>query len=167
MGCFSWMFADKDNEKNLKINHKGYLLLPNGGELKESCYEGYGEFDGQDAYDLVVDWNRKYLSEHPEFEIPQHNRNNDPSTKRADEFVWYPYYADLSLNRDEVVAKILEDPKAPYGNRLYDYRFIGIDIACYDDQNAALPYPIKVVSKRGINYNEVPASKGDPNQGFF
>ena len=153
MGCFSWMFADKDNEKNLKINHKGYLLLPNGGELKESCYEGYGEFDGQDAYDLVVDWNRKYLSGHPEFEIPQHNRNNDPSTK--------------SLNRDEVVAKILEDPKAPYGNRLYDYRFIGIDIACYDDQNAALPYPIKVVSKRGINYNEVPASKGDPNQGLF
>lgn len=49
MGCFSWMFADKGNEKNLKIGHKGYLLLPNGGELKESCYEGYGEFDGQDA----------------------------------------------------------------------------------------------------------------------
>lgn len=167
MGCFSWMFADKDNEKNLKINHKGYLLLPNGGELKESCYEGYGEFDGQDAYDLVADWNRKYLSEHPEFEILQHNRNNDPSTKRADEFVWYPYYADLSLNRDEVVAKILEDPKAPYGNRIYEYRFIGIDIACYDNQNAALPYPIKIVSKRGFKYDEVSASESDPEQGLW
>lgn len=159
MGCFSWMFADKDNEKNLKIEHKGYLLLPNGGELKESCYEGYGEFDGQDAYDLVADWNREYLSHHPEFFIPRHGR--------VDSFMWYPYYADLSLNRDEVVAKILADPKAPYGNRLYEYRFIGIDIACYDDQNAALPYPIKIVSKRGFKYDEVSASESDPEQGLW
>lgn len=175
MGCFSWMFADKGNEKNLKIGHKGYLLLPNGGELKESCYEGYGEFDGQDAYDLVADWNREYLSQHPEFEIVQCGNYWDEvkqdwipkaPPKRVDEFVWYPYYADLSLSRKDIVQKVLADPKAPYGNKIYEYRFIGIDIACYDDQNAALPYPIKVVSKKGLKYNEVPASENDPEQGL-
>ncbi len=125
MGCFSWMFADKDNKRNLKIGHKGYLLTPNNESLKANPYDGYGEFDGYDVYDLVADWNREYLSQHPEFFIPRHGR--------VDRFMWYPYYADLSLSRDEVVARILKDPKAPYGNKLYEYRFIGIDIACYDD----------------------------------
>ena len=168
MGCFSWMFANKNNEKNLKIGHKGYLLTPDNECLKAYPYEGYGEFGGYDAYDLVADWNRKYLSEHPEFEVSQHNRRVDePNTKRVDEFVWYPYYADLSLNRKDIVQKVLADPKAPYGNKIYEYRFIGIDIACYDDQNAALPYPIKVVSKNGLKYNEVPASENDPEQGLW
>lgn len=175
MGCFSWMFADKNNEKSLKIYHTGYLLTPDNKALKAECYDGYGEFDGQDAYDLVADWNREYLSQHPEFLIPQHGdiykgQTGEwikPTPKRVDEFVWYPYYANLSLSRDEVVSQVLADPDAPYGTSLYEYRFIGIDIACYDDQNAALPYPIKIVRNGRVKYNEVPPSNSDPNQGCY
>ena len=175
MGVFSWMFADKNNEKNLKLYHKGYLLTPDNKALKAEEYEGYGEFDGHDAYDLVADWNREYLSQHPEFLVPQHRRWWDESNniwieddpKRVDKFAWYPYYADLSLSKKEVEQKISEDEKAKKEMIFAEWRCIGIDIACYDDQNAALPYPIKIVRNGRVKYNEVPASNGDPNQGFF
>lgn len=51
----------------------------------------------------------------------------------------------------------------------------GIEIACYDEQNAALKYPIKVVCGRCCNneedaklldYDKHSASPSDPNQGF-
>lgn len=41
----------------------------------------------------------------------------------------------------------------------------GIDIACYDDQNAALKYPIKITSEP-MRYADAAPSKGDPNQGW-
>lgn len=176
MGCFSWMFADKNNEKNLKIDHKGYLLTPSNETLKACPYEGYGEFDGYDVYDLVAIWNRDYLSKHPEFEVPQHGGKWDeetgswvsnPKTKRIDEYPWYKYYANMSLTVKEMMDKIAEDEEVKKFLVFVELRCIGIEIACYDDQNAALPYPIKIVSKSGIKYNEVPASETDPNQGFW
>ena len=162
MGCFSWMFADRNNKKNLKIDHKGYLLTPENRTLKAYPYEGYGEFEGYDAYDLVAIWNRMYLSKHPEYVIPQHERFGGKISDKP----WYKYYADMSLTEKEMMDKIRNDEKAKKSLIFAELRCIGIEIACYDDQNAALPYPIKIVSKRGIKYNEVPASESDPNQGF-
>lgn len=174
MGCFSWMFADKNNKKNLKIDHKGYLLTPDNEYLKAYPYDGYGEFGGYDAYDLVAIWNRRYLSEHPEFEVPQHGRYNikteswtEPVPKRIDEFAWYKYYADMSLTEKEMMDKIAKDEDARKDLIFTELRCIGISIACYDDQNAALPYPIKIVSKKGLKYNDLPASESDPEQGFY
>lgn len=45
-------------------------------------------------------------------------------------------------------------------------RMIGIDIACYDEDNAKLKYPIKIVEKPAP-YGEIEASKGCPHQGYF
>lgn len=45
-------------------------------------------------------------------------------------------------------------------------RHIGIDIACYDEDNAKLKYPIKIV-RNPAPYDEVEASKSCPNQGYF
>ena len=168
MGCFSWMFADKNNEKNLKLDHKGYLLTPNNKALKVDAYEGYGEFNGYDAYKLVAIWNRDYLSQHPEFKVPQHNRKTDESKiKRIDEYPWYKYYADLNLSIQEMMDKIRADEKAKNSLIFAELRCIGIEIACYNDQNAALPYPIKIVRNGRCKYNEVPPSNRDPNQGLF
>ena len=44
-------------------------------------------------------------------------------------------------------------------------RDIGIDIACYDEQNEDIPYPIKITSKV-MEYDSVSPSKSDPNQGW-
>lgn len=44
-------------------------------------------------------------------------------------------------------------------------RRIGIDIACYDEDNAALKYPIKITSKP-MEYSEAEPSISDPDQGW-
>ena len=64
MGYFSWMLANKNNEQALMIGDVGYVIQPEGmgKPIKTEFYEGYGRFDGKDVYELVVDWNRPYLS---------------------------------------------------------------------------------------------------------
>lgn len=47
-----------------------------------------------------------------------------------------------------------------------EYRTVGIDIACYDNDNAALHYPIKVTHDERIDYDDFSFSPSDPNQGF-
>lgn len=45
-------------------------------------------------------------------------------------------------------------------------REIGIDIACYDEDNEALKYPIKITHDAGAIYEECAFSPADPNQGW-
>ena len=47
-----------------------------------------------------------------------------------------------------------------------EYRWIGIELACQDEDNLALPYPIKIARHKESIYEECPASFGDPYQGF-
>lgn len=146
MGCFSWMFADSKRE-NLHIGNPFYLLLPNGGYLKDSWYNGYGDVSGEDIYDLVADWNREYLSAHPDFVIKSLNA-------MVSEMAWWPEYSDLSLSREEVSNRAC-----------LEYREIGIDLAC--ENNSALPFPIKVCKNKPTKeYSYYPASEDDPNQGL-
>lgn len=151
MGCFSCTFADYGNMRNLLLGESGYLYCPDGTILHEPSYEGYGEFAGQDMYDLVADWNRPFLSKHPDFEILG---MSIPISKAE----WYPAYADLSKSREEVIASA--------ASSLCDWRGIGIDIACYNWQNEKLPYPIKIAKKKIYTYQELPASHSDPEQGL-
>ncbi len=162
MGCFSWMFADTNNEKALCIGHPGYLVRPDGSFFLERCYDGYGRFGSQDVFDLVADWNREFLSRNPDYIVPQHGTTvqADGSYKEAEckpvsSFEWYPAYSDLSLNRQEVVKR----------SGISEYRIIGIELACYNDQNEKLPFPIKVCESP-CGYYSLPASKDDPNQGI-
>ena len=172
MGYFSWMFADKANVYALKIDERGVLLCPDGKEYVEPCYEGYGMFGDVDVYDLVADWNRKFLAANPNFPIYQHGAIpfkledgsffyfKGPTTQPVSSYPWYKHYANLKNSREDIVRLMKEET-----GEFFEYRHIGIEISCYDDQNAALPYPIKVASKTGLDYPSLPASEGDPNQG--
>lgn len=58
MGFFSWKTADT-NETIWNMytgKHKPvYLLLPDGrAPIEEPAYEGYGDFGGEDAYELLA-----------------------------------------------------------------------------------------------------------------
>lgn len=170
MGYFSWMFANGHNKRNLCLGKPAFLCCPDGTILFEPAYEGYGFFGGKDVYELVADWNRPFLSKHPELLIPQHSSVFNQETGkfekatpvRVDSFYWYPAYADLSKSMEEVEAAM----RACRNDPAEVYRWIGIAIACYDDQNAALPFPIKVCSHGyDNNYFKLPPSKNDPNQG--
>ena len=45
-------------------------------------------------------------------------------------------------------------------------REIGIAVACYDEQNARLKYPIKMTYDETAIYEGCKPSKGDPRQGY-
>lgn len=159
MGYFSWLFCDRGNKENLRIDRLGHILCPDDTFIDEPEYEGYGEFNGVDAYDLVADWNRKHLAEHPEYMVPQPCGR---PTRPVSSYPWYAAYSDLTLSHEQVVDRVMKTT----GEKFFEYRFIGIDIACYDEQNAALPFPLKITkAKRGRHYADLPASKGDPEQG--
>ena len=46
-------------------------------------------------------------------------------------------------------------------------RYAGIDIACYDEQNAALRVPIKITHDPDAVYKDCGPSPNDPNQGWL
>ena len=46
-------------------------------------------------------------------------------------------------------------------------RYVGIDIACYDEQNASLPYPIKITHDPDAVYEDCDPSPSDPYQGWL
>lgn len=180
MGSFSWCFCDRGTikkkygelrpKRNQRLiwNHPGSVLFPKefGGkdvQIDVDAYEDYGRFHGVDIYDLVADWNREWIAAHPDWVLPSEASRKDSKTISAK--VWYPFYADLSLTREEVVRKWSDLDKP--GLFPPEYRGIGITIACYDEDNAALPYPIKIAANPASVYEECPPSLGDPYQGSF
>ena len=56
-------------------------------------------------------------------------------------------------------------PELCNGNDEED-RHIGIDIACYDEQNARLRYPIKITHDPEAVYENCEPSPSDPDQGW-
>lgn len=46
-------------------------------------------------------------------------------------------------------------------------RDIGISLACYDDDNASLYYPIKITHDPKAVYEWCPPSRSDPDQGWY
>lgn len=161
MGFFSWKFADTKNKKRLIIEKAAYVLCPDGTVLYEPWYNGYGIFAGKDIYDLVADWNREFLSRNPDFIVKSEN-------KKVCDFVWYPKYSDLTLTPREIERQLREEGK---WHSSTEFRDIGISIACEDENNKALPYPIKICQSQPEGspdyYRKLPASKGDPRQGCY
>ena len=172
MGSFSWKFCDRPH-KALRIGERGFLLTPFNEAIRENDYGGYGKFSGIDAYELVAIWNREYLSQHPDYPVWQAHyievangkggtmRKRAPAVKIS-EYPWYPLYADLTVTPekfDELVADM------DYRGFPMSMRSVGIEIACYNEQNKRLPFPIKVASKV-TSYHLWPASKDDPRQGY-
>ena len=161
MGYFSWMLANKNNEQALMIGDVGYVIQPEGmgKPIKTEFYEGYGRFDGKDVYELVVDWNRPYLS--------SIIRN---ISRKGEDYNTFCLIADKAVNGDDkadsLAQQLLENGEISELVRTNWKRNLGIKIACCDEDNEALPYPIKISSSSRFKYNNLIPSKNDPNQGL-
>ena len=185
MGFFSWTFCDAGpirhrdgmlsptKKQRLMIGSEAYLLVPErfadpSGPIYEWRYNGYGNFGGHDIYELVADWNREWLSVHPEWvrqsDIAQAKEMPVVAVHPVGEMSWFPFFSDLSLSRREVEEKWREAGGSRWG---YEYRLIGIAIACCDEDNAALPFPIKVAGSPDSVYEDCPPSLSDPGQGCY
>ena len=154
MGQFSWLDCKDGSQILDDAIEEVYLLIPKdfgGGHIKETCYDGYGHFGGKDAYDLVADWNREWLSKTPRRVLPY-------SHSAVQSYGWYEKYANLSADRETVV----KDLKPGFA----EWRGIGIDLACYDEDNASLKYPLKITHDPYAVYEQCSPSPSDPDQGW-
>lgn len=190
MGYFSRITCDTGKPIRCGERKEVYVLIPKefgGGYITEQCYNGYGEYGGKDIYELVAEWNRSFLSE----ELLQ----KEPKLEDFGGLCFFEKTAlrKEGLSEEEIEKKDAAERERFYRaalerrafaiSRLNDYRNglkdksmrkkygpdwkreIGIDIACYDEQNAALPYPIKIAGSKSSVYEDCPPSNNDPNQG--
>lgn len=148
MGQFSWIYSDTNKQLVDDKRADTYLLVPKpfqqkyGKAIYESCYDGYGRFGQYDVYDLVPEWNKEMI---PEIIRRSKNGNWVCSTDENDIANLQNYY-----DGKEITCEL---------------RHIGIIMACYDEDNFALEYPIKITTKE-MEYEDIKASKSDPNQGW-
>lgn len=148
MGQFSWIYSDTNKQVVDDKEADTYLLVPKqfqhkyGKAIHESCYDGYGNFGGYDVYDLIAEWNRDCIPE-----IIRRVRNGN----------WHCTVSESDIQNLEAYHR---------GGKIdYELRRIGIIMACYDEDNFALEYPIKITS-RPMEYEQADASRSDPDQGW-
>ena len=149
MGQFSWIYSDTNKQLVDDKEADTYLLVPKafqhkyGKAIYESCYDGYGNFGGDDVYDLVAEWNKDCI---PEIIRRVENGNWHCTVSKEDISNLARYY-----NGEELIR--------------CDLRWLGIIMACYDEDNFALEYPIKITSTE-MEYEQADASRSDPDQGW-
>ena len=147
MGQFSWIYSDT---KKQLVNGKQadtYLLVPPefqekyGKAIYETCYGGYGHFDCYDIYELIALWNKEMIPEIIEkIRLGEWRCGSEQDIPNLQDF-----YEDAEID--------------------CELRWIGIVMACYDEDNRRLKYPIKITTKV-MEYDEVKPSLSDPRQGW-
>ena len=148
MGQFSWIYSDTNKQVIDDRRADTYLLVPKpfqekyGKSIYESCYDGYGRFGKYDIYDLIPEWNKEMI---PEIIRRIKNGNWTCSTSEDGVANLQAYYEGKEID--------------------CQLRCLGIVMACYDEDNITLKYPIKITTKE-MEYEEVEPSLSDPNQGW-
>ena len=148
MGQFSWIYSDTNKQVVDNRMADTYLLVPEpfqdkyGKAIYERCYDGYGNFGKYDIYDLIAEWNKKMIPE---------------IIRRTKSGSWI-----CSVSEEDIInLQNFHDGK----EITCEQRWLGIIMACYDKDNFALEYPIKITS-REMDYEDVSPSLSDPNQGW-
>jgi hypothetical protein len=125
------------------------IVCPDNTEIKEPYYEGYGMFDETDIFEAVVDWNKSYLEDIFKKLL----------TKNPKHFGYEFKDVAICYQNDDIdgLCKVLENiPSMTQTMKAEWKRTIGIAIACEDEDNKALPFPVKVTStKHHKSYDEL------------
>ena len=158
MGQFSWLDCVTGSQVVCNRAAAVYVLVPDefsetyGKHILESCYDGYGRFGGYDIYDLIADWNKDYI-------------DPDTFTSRCLEAPREEQY-NMERQRLRDFCSGVSDAKMKekYGEKYK--RLIGIDIACYNEDNVRLRYPIKITHSEKSVYEYCAPSVSDPYQGW-
>lgn len=158
MGQFSWLDCVTGEQIIDNYPRKVYLLIPKemgGGHIEEACYDGYGNFGNKDVYDLIADWNKGMI---PEIQRKDSLGKWKCDMSSADKKVLQNFYEGKPLKEG-----ITEEDGFCLGT---EKRTVGIIMACYDEDNARLDFPIKITYDRNAVYEKCEPSPSDPNQGW-
>ena len=165
MGYFTWTDARYKNPQKSKrypscylqryvIGYDSYakIVCPDDTEIVEHYYDGYGDFNGQDVYDLVAEWNKPYLKDIFEMlksddRYKDHLRFAKPLETLA---ITWQEGDEISFQKE---LKMLSK-KDSWLEKEWK-RNIGIAIAC-GDVNKMIPYPIKITKSHShIPYEDL------------
>jgi len=175
MGSFSW--CTSDTRKSIPccipfgdLPGTVYLLNPFGEPYKESDYEGYGVFGGRDVYELVVEWNREYLTK-DNIHKPERSQYRDgPVGDTGFSKALENYEKTCEAIADYAAGASDDFMKETYGKFLANgfpsnwKRSLGITLACYERDLVKLKYPIKIV-EHPVPYERAGISPNCPFQG--
>ena len=191
MGQFSWLDCKTGEQVLDDVARDSYVLIPKefgGGHVHEACYDGYGHFGTFDVHELVAEWNRSQLTESMllpvrkesygglygfEKDAMRERGASEEDVQKADNAEQEKHY-QAALRRKALSLARMADYRSGQksDNEMFEEygrdwkRLIGIDIACYDEQNAALPYPIKITHDASAVYEDCEPSLSDPDQGW-
>ena len=168
MGEFSWLDCKTGEQVLSRVRRDVYVLVPKefgGGHIVESCYDGYGVFGGEDVYALAATWNKGTATRENMREPRREEWGEGEDAQRWFESAHRRFEANaerLEMFKNGVPEEAMRDL---YGDGWL--RSIGIDIACYDDQNEALEYSIKITYDQEAVYEDCNPSRSDPDQGWL
>lgn len=146
MGVYSWLDCITEEPILIGEDRTSYVLVPDqfgGGHIANGRYDGYGDFGGYDIYELVLEWNKEYIPQYVKLMKAGRWKCKFNVAKPSDLMDYY---------NDQPVEGELRD--------------LGILLACYDEDNAKLQYPIKITFDPNATYEECGPSKSDPYQGY-
>lgn len=145
MGVYSWLDCITEEPILIGEERTAYVLVPDqfgGGHIANGRYGGYGYFGGYDIYELVLEWNKDYIPQYVELMKAGKWKCKFNVAKPSD---LMNYYVDRPVDAE--------------------LRDLGILLACYDEDNERLQYPIKITFDPNATYEECGPSKSDPYQG--
>ena len=146
MGQFSWLDCIDKSQILDNVRADVYVLVPKefgGGHIHEDYYNGYGDFGIYDIYNLVADWNARYL------DVMFNNKDT--------------WHCDWVERFREDFYRLRDGKPLREG---VEKRELGITLASYDEDNARLKYPIKITHDPDAVYEDCEPSLSDPCQGW-
>lgn len=180
MGFFSWKTADTQEAiKNIYTgkNKTVYLLQPNKKPVKESFYDGYGNFGGIDAYDWLAENNieksilkkaevlgieKRMLGIYLEYEY-----YTDSRTEKKYSYVLSELFEDLNAFPSQTKGLAGNYGSLCEGEVINDLIDQGIWVKkSFEDYFGKVKYPLKFSFNKDADYNKLPASSNDENQGM-
>jgi hypothetical protein len=179
MGFFSWKTCD--TKKSIPAAGSGrrmkpvYLLQPNGQPpIKEECYEGYGVFGGVDANTWLIKANAEALgidlSNLDSEEVRCLGISLDVGRVCKDtvtgEF-WSVFQDAVPLVGGRFFAGKYDEVIPEYGMSANDLRESGRFKTVDIKEVVNLKYPLKFSFTSDAVYEDWPASKICPDQGYF
>lgn len=160
--CFLLLPADQDKRKKF-ANFLGFQsnLIGFCDQGIRGYYDGYGRIGSVDVYDAVVFYNILESTDEEFERVKKVNERGKFVKTETIELVrkLYKEGADSFYTLTKELNKRLDHEE--------EIRSLGISIACYDEDNARLPYPIKITYDKHLKYEGCQFSMGDPEQGFF
>lgn len=175
MGMFSWLTAD--TEKSIRQGSTAFLLQPDGEPpLQTSYYEGFGMFGKKDAFVWLAERNlpAEKLEGLDEVAVRIHGIYLDSGKYLEDaqgnRYAYKPQAATLNL------AGAFDQPITAFDNYGAEIEIAGVKASVNDLRDKGLltekradllKYPLKFSKVRDAVYEELPASKPCPDQGFL